>query len=161
MVKEKMEKESEIKEISFQIKNIKDIIEDNKLKGCKKYIETKDIIPEDLKECIETTLITNQSKRNSIISNNNKNNQNNQKERKIKNISYKNKNCLLDKNKITKDILNDKNNNKVNNYLNMNINVHININNNNYIHKLYLDKNGTKENNEEEKQYEMELNEKN
>ena len=160
IVKEKMEKESEIKEISFQIENIKDIIEDYKLKGCKKYIETKDIIPEDLKECIETTIITSQSKRNSIISNNTKNNQNNQKQRKIKDkdILDKNKNYLLDKNKITKDIFNDKNNNKVNNYLNMNINVHININNNNYIHKFYLDKNTTKE---EKEQYEMELNEKN
>ena len=167
--KKEMTKKSEIEEISFQIENIKDIIEDYKLNGCKKYIETKDIIQEDSKECSETTIITNHSKRDLFLSydNNkvkdninfvylkNENNANNQKERKIDDIFHNN--FPLHKIKINKDIFNDRNKN---NYLNMNINVNININNNNYIRKIYLDKNNKDENNEETEQYEMELNEK-
>lgn len=174
IVKEKMAKDSEINDISFQIENIKDFIEDYKLKGCKKYIETKDIIQENSKEFSETTVITSHSKRNSFLAKDNnriedknnidciylknKNNINHQKERKIKDISQKY--YSLNK-KITKDLFGDKNNNKINNYLNMNINVNININNNNYIQKFYLDRNKRDKNNEENEQYEMELNEKN
>ena len=155
-VKEKMAKESEIDEISVKIENFRDFMENNKLNGYKKYIETKDIIKEDSKECSETTIIANHSKRNSLFSNNNnKKNDNNQKERKIGSILQKN--LSLCKNKISKDLFKDKFNNKINNYLNMNINVNININNNNY----YLDKNKLDENNEESEAYEFELNEKN
>ena len=167
-VKEKMAKESEINEISFQNENFRDIIEDYKLNGCKKYIETKDIIQEDSKECFETTVITSQSKRNSFFPNNdnktmdnhnciylkNINNVDHQKKREIRDILQKN--FSFYKNKITKQIFNDKNNNKANNYLNMNINVNININNNNYIQNINLDKNKMNE----IEQYEMELNEK-
>ena len=103
-VKEEMIKQSEIEEISSKIENIKNIIEDSKLIGCKKYIKTKDIIQEESKEFSETTIITNYSKTNLFLSNDfnkekdninyvnlkNKNNANNQKERKIEDISYNN-----------------------------------------------------------------------
>ena len=55
---------------TLQIDYIKDNIENYKLKGCKKYIETKDIIQEDSNEYIKT-LKTNQNKRNSLSSINN------------------------------------------------------------------------------------------
>ena len=70
VVKEKMKLELEINGISLQINCIKDDIEDYKLKGCKKFIESEDIIQEDSKKYVKS-IITNQSKRNSFSSINN------------------------------------------------------------------------------------------
>ena len=176
-VKEKMKVELEINGISLQINYIKDNIEDYKFTGCKKYIETEDIIQEDSKE-YSKTIMTNQSKVNTISSNNNKiiikkrnsiNRRNSnhkftnkKKERIIKNnIQKKN---ILYANKINSNILNDVNNKIVNNYLNMNINVNINVNNNNYIQESFnssLDSVNTDVDKEKNEQYEMDLNENN
>ena len=65
VVKQKMKKELEINGMSIQINYIKDSIEDYKLNGCKKYIETEDIIEEQSNE-YSKSIITNQSKRNSL-----------------------------------------------------------------------------------------------
>ena len=178
VVKDKMEKNLAKESISLQIKYIKDNIGDFKLNGCKKYIETKDIIPE---ESIEYTksIFTNQSKKNSLTNINNrvisekKNNlntnssinkyNNNQKIRIIKD-KLENNNIFYS-NKINKDIFNDlNNNNKINQYLNMNINVNINLNNNNFIQNCFTSSSDSihiDENNEKNKQYEMDLNDNN
>ena len=173
-VKAKMEIDMEINNATLQIDYIKDNIENYKLKGCKKYIETKDIIQEDSNEYIKT-LKTNQSKRNSLSSINNtklvqkmniinsKNKYNIQKKEKIIKDKLK-KNNILFTDKINKNILNDINNKSVNNYLNMNINVNINLNNNNFMQETFnssLDSNITDEENEKNEQYEMNLNDNN
>ena len=175
VVKEKMKLELEINGISLQINCIKDDIEDYKLKGCKKFIESEDIIQEDSKEYVKS-IITNQSKRNSFssinnisivkkmssISSINSKNKYNKKERIIKD-KIQNNNMFFT-NKINKNILNDINNKSVNNYLNMNINVNINLNNNNFIQETFnssLDSNNIDEENEKNEQYEMDLNDDN
>ena len=175
VVKGKMQKELEINGISLQINYIKDNIEDYKLNGCKKYIETEDIIQEESKEYTKS-IITNQSKRNSFASINNKSiikkksgvgskNSKNKLNIKKKERIIKDKlqnNNLFYTHKINKDILNGINNNNVNNYLNMNINVNINLNNkNNAFQESFnssLDSNNNEHNNEQNEQYEMELN---
>ena len=128
-VKAKMEIDMEINNATLQIDYIKDNIENYKLKGCKKYIETKDIIQEDSNEYIKT-LKTNQSKRNSLSSINNtklvkkmniinsKNKYNIQKKERIIKDKLE-KNNILFTDKINKNILNDINNKSVNNYLNI------------------------------------------
>ena len=178
VVKDKMEKNLAKESISLQIKYIKENIDDFKLNGCKKYIETKDIIPE---ESIEYTksIFTNQSKKNSLTNINNRvipekknnlntnssinKNNNNQKIRIIKD-KLENNNIFYS-NKINKDIFNDlNNNNKINQYLNMNINVNINLNNNNFIQNCFTSSSDSihiDENNEKNKQYEMDLNDNN
>ena len=178
VVKDKMEKNLAKESISLQIKYIKENIDDFKLNGCKKYIETKDIIPE---ESIEYTksIYTNQSKKNSLANINNRvipekknnlntnssinKNNNNQKIRIIKD-KLENNNIFYS-NKINKDIFNDlNNNNKINQYLNMNINVNINLNNNNFIQNCFTSSSDSihiDENNEKNKQYEMDLNDNN
>ena len=178
-VKEKMQMQLEINGISLKINYIKDNIEAHKLTGCKKYIETEDIIQEDSKEYYKS-IMTNQSKRNTLSNNNNKilikkmsnlirkNSNNNftnkKKERIIKNnIPIKN---IFYTNKLNNNILNDVNNKIVNNYLNMNmnINVNINVNNNNYIQRSFnssLDSDIMDEDKEKNELYEMDLNENN
>ena len=171
-VKEKMKVELEINGISLQINYIKDNIEEYEFTGCKKYIETDDIIQEDSKE-YSKTIMTNQSKINTISSNNNKiiikkinsiNRRNSnsifnnkKKERLIKNNIQK-KNILY-----TNNMLNDVNNKIVNNYLNMNINVNINVNNNNYIQESFNSSFSdiTDVDKEKNEQYEMGLNDNN
>ena len=174
VVKQKMKKEIEINGISIQINYIKDSIEDYKLNGCKKYIETEDIIQEESKEYTKS-MITNQSKRNSFASINNRsiikkmsgiNSKNKlglkKKERIIKDKLQNNN--LFYTHKVNKDIFNGINNNNVNNYLNMNINVNINLNNkNNGYQESFnssLDSKNIEENDEtsEHEQYEMDLN---
>ena len=173
IVKEKMNKELEINEILLKINNIKDNIEDYKLKGCKKYINSEDIIQEDSSEYIRSIII-NESKRNSLSKTNNKNiiklkNNINLKESKKDNNKLKQriikdkirKNNVFYTNKINKS---DINNNNINNYLNMNINVNINLNNNNLeSFNSSLDSKEEDDNEEIEKngQYEMDLNENN
>ena len=174
VVKEKMEKELEINGISLQINYIKDSIDDFKLNGCKKFIETEDIIPEESREYTKS-IITNQSKRNSISSIN-KNvskkrtsinskstiNIYNKEKRKIKKDKFQNN--YFYSNKINKNLFNDLNNNQVNSYLNMNINVNINLNNNNFIQNSFnssSDSNNIVENNEKNEQYEMDFNDNN
>ena len=174
VVKEKMEKELEINGITIQINYIKDNIEDFRLNGCKKYIETEDIIQEESKEYTKS-MITNQSKRNSFASINNRsiikkmsgiNSKNKlglkKKERIIKDKLQNNN--LFYTHKVNKDIFNGINNNNVNNYLNMNINVNINLNNKNNIYQesfnSSLDSKNMEENKDqnEHEQYEMDLN---
>ena len=174
VVKEKMEKELEINGVTIQINYIKDNIEDYKLNGCKKYIETEDIIQEESKEYTKS-MITNQSKRNSFASINNRsiikkmsgiNSKNKlglkKKERIIKDKLQNNN--LFYTHKINKDILNGINNNNVNNYLNMNINVNINLNNKNNGYQESFNSSLDSKNIEandatsEHEQYEMDLN---
>jgi len=172
VVKAKMKLELEINGITVQINYIKDNIEDYKLKGCKKYIESEDIIQEDSKEYVKS-IFTNQSKRNSLSSINNIryvkkksgiNSKNKdiiiKKERIIKNKTLNNN--IFFTNKINKSILNDINNKNVNNYLNMNINVNINLNNNNFRKESFNSSSeSNNEDNEKNEQYEMDLNENN
>ena len=172
VVKAKMKQELEINGITVQINYIKDNIEDYKLKGCKKYIESEDIIQEDSKEYVKS-IFTNQSKRNSLSSINNIryvkkksgiNSKNKdiiiKKERIIKNKTLNNN--IFFTNKINKSILNDINNKNVNNYLNMNINVNINLNNNNFRKESFNSSSeSNNEDNEKNEQYEMDLNENN
>ena len=169
VVKEKMKKELEINGISYQINYIKDSIEDYKLKGCKKYIETKDIIDEESKE-FSKSFITNQSKRNSLSSINknmlinksfiNKNSKNKykslKKERKIKDTLQNNNNIFFT-NKNKRDIFSDINNKQINNYLNMNINVNINLNNNKNNCAQESFNSSLDSSNNENEQYEMDL----
>lgn len=175
VVKEKMQKELEINGISLQINYIKDNIEDFKLNGCKKYIETEDIIQEESRE-YSKSIITNQSKRNSFASINNKsilkkmsgiNSKNTKNKINIKKRERIIKDKLQNNNlfythKVNKDIFNGINNSNVNNYLNMNINVNINLNNkNNGFQESFnssLDSKNIEENNEQNEQYEMDLN---
>ena len=172
VVKAKMKLELEINGITVQINYIKDNIEDYKLKGCKKYIESEDIIQEDSKEYVKS-IFTNQSKRNSLSSINNIhyvkkksgiNSKNKdiiiKKERIIKNKTLNNN--IFFTNKINKSILNDINNKNVNNYLNMNINVNVNLNNNNFRKESFNSSSeSNNEDNEKNEQYEMDLNENN
>ena len=168
VVQQKMKKELEINGISIQINYIKDSIEDYKFNGCKKYIETEDIIEEQSNE-YSRSIITNQSKRNSlsninkkiikkmsITSNGSKNYKISKKEGKIT------KNNKLFENKLNKGILGEINNNKkVNNYLNMNINVNINLNNNKYLQESFNSSLDSHDDNEKNTQYEMDLNDNN
>ena len=169
VVKDKMKKELEINGVSYQINYIKDSIEDYKLKGCKKYIETKDIIDEESKE-FSKSFITNQSKRNSLSSINknmlinkaiiNKNSKNKykslKKERKIKDTLQNNNNIFFT-NKNKRDIFSDINNKQINNYLNMNINVNINLNNNKNNCAQESFNSSLDSSNNENEQYEMDL----
>ena len=170
VVKDKMQKELEINGITIQINYIKDNIEDFKLNGCKKYIETEDIIQEESREYTKS-IITNQSKRNSFASINNRSiikkmSGINSKNTKNKSIKKKERiikdNNLFYTHKVNKDIFNGINNNNVNNYLNMNINVNINLNNKNQDYQesfnSSLDSNDKEEGNEQNEQYEMDLN---
>ncbi len=180
VVKEKMEKEVEINAANLKINFIKNSIINYDLNGCRKYIETEDIIQEESNEYTKT-IITNQSKKNSFSSNNNKSlikkmsnigsgssrNKyvNKNKEKKLKDKIQRN---IIYTNKINKDIFNDINNSKVNNYLNMNMNINVNINlnnnNNNFIQESFnssLDSGNYDENNEINEQYEMDLNDNN
>ena len=171
VVKEKMNKEFEINGLIFNINYIKDNIDTYKENGYKKYINTEDIIQEESKEYTKS-MITTQSKRNSISTNNNKNliknntnYNNNKKQRIIKDKLQKNN--IFSTHKINKDILTDNNNKKnIQNYLNMNINVNINLNNNNnnYIDGSFnssTSSNGTNEEKNKNEQYEMDINDKN
>lgn len=174
VVKEKMKKEIELNGILIQTNYIKDRIEDIKLNGCKKYIETEDIIQEESNE-FSKSLITNQSKRNSLSSINSKiiinrmGTKNSRGSKKYINLKKERKiqkgNNKFYKKKINSDILNDISNKNVNNYLNMNINVNINLNNNNnYIQDSFnssLDSNYNDDNNEKNGQYELDLNDNN
>ena len=169
VVKEKMKKELEINGVSYQINYIKDSIEDYKLKGCKKYIETKDIIDEESKE-FSKSFITNQSKSNSLSSKNKnmllkkgiikKNSKNKykslKKERKIKDTLQNNNNIFFT-NKNKRDIFSDINNKQINNYLNMNINVNINLNNNKNNCSQESFNSSLDSNKNENEQYEMDL----
>ena len=180
VVKEKMEKEVEINAANLKINYIKNSIINYDLNGCRKYIETEDIIQEESNEYTKT-IITNQSKKNSFSSNNNKSlikkmssigsgssrNKyvNKNKEKKLKDKIQRN---IIYTNKINKDIFNDINNSKVNNYLNMNMNINVNINlnnnNNNFIQESFnssLDSGNYDENKEINEQYEMDLNDNN
>lgn len=180
VVKEKMEKEVELNAANVKINFIKNSIINNDLNGCRKYIETEDIIQEESKEYTKT-IMTNQSKKNSFSSNNNKTlikkmssissgsskNKyiNKNKEKKLKDKLQRN---IIYTNKINKDIFNDINNSKINNYLNMNMNINVNINlnnnNNNFIHESFnssLDSGNFDENKEKNEQYEMDLNDNN
>ena len=169
IVKQKMKKDIEINAISAKINYIEDNIDDYDLKGCKKYIDTSEIIQEESKEY---TISHNQSKRNSLINVINKGivkkmssinsrgsvNKYKTKERNIKD-KYQKRNSIT--NKINKDLFNDINNNqKVNNYLNMNINVNINLNNNPILQSFNssLDSDDIGDSDEKSPQYEMDLN---
>jgi hypothetical protein len=164
VVKQKMKKEIEINGISIQINYIKDSIEDYKLNGCKKYIETEDIIEEQSNE-FSRSIITNQSKRNSLS------NINKKTIKKLNISSGGSKNYIIPKkerkikknNKLFENKKNNKLNNKnVNNYLNMNINVNINLNNNKYIQESFNSSGDSNDNNNEKnEQYEMNLNDNN
>ena len=170
VVKQKMKKNIEINAISTKINYIKDNIEDYDLEGCKKYIDTDEIIQEESKEY---NISNNQSKRNSLINIINKSivkkmssinsrgsvNKHKTKERKIKD-KYQKRNSFVISN-INKDLLNDINNNqKVNNYVNMNINVNINLNNNVILQSFNssLDSDEIDGSDEKSPQYEMDLN---
>ena len=67
-----MNKELEIKEILLKINYIKDNYDDDYSEKYKKYINSDDIIQEDSREYTRS-IITNQSKRNSLSSISNKN----------------------------------------------------------------------------------------
>ena len=170
VVKNKFSKELEINSISYQINNTKKKIENCKLIGFKKYIETEKIIQEESKE-YNNSFNTSQSKRNSISSIdkdiiktiNNKPSTDiktkNKKKERIINDQLQRRNIFYTK-KINNNIFNIKNNN-VNKYLNMNINVNINLNNNNSIYNNYnssLDSGNFNRLNENIEQYEMDLN---
>ena len=168
VVRQKMKKELEINGMSIQINYIKDSIEDYKLNGCKKYIETEDIIEEQSNE-YSKSIITNQSKRNSLSNINKKIikkmsiSSGGSKKYKISKkegkITKRNK---LFENKLNKDLLGEIDNNKnVNNYLNMNINVNINLNNNKYLEESFNSSLDSHDNNEKNTQYEMDLNQNN
>jgi uncharacterized protein (DUF2344 family) len=163
-----MKKELEINGMSIQINYIKDSIEDYKLNGCKKYIETEDIIEEQSNE-YSKSIITNQSKRNSLSNINKKiikkmsiSSGGSKKyiiSKKEGKITKRNK---LFENKLNKGLLGEIDNNKnVNNYLNMNINVNINLNNNKYLEESFNSSLDSHDNNEKNTQYEMDLNENN
>ena len=164
VVKQKMKKELEINGMSIQINYIKDSIEDYKLNGCKKYIETEDIIEEQSNE-YSKSIITNQSKRNSLS------NINKKTIKKLNISSGGSKNYIIPKkegkikknNKLFENKKNNELNNKnVNNYLNMNINVNINLNNNKYIQESFNSSGDSNDdNNEKNEQYEMNLNDNN
>ena len=173
VVKNKFSKELEINSISYQINNTKKKIENCKLIGFKKYIETEKIIQEESKE-YNNSFNTSQSKRNSISSIdkdiiktiNNKPSTDiktkNKKKERIINDQLQRRNIFYTK-KINNNIFNIKNNN-VNKYLNMNINVNINLNNNNSIYNNYnssLDSGNFNRLNENIEQYEMDLNDNN
>ena len=170
-VKEKMKKELEINSILLQINYIKDNIENYESIGCKKYIDSEEIIQEESKE-YSKSIITNQSKRNSLASKNNnkiikmssinsrgtKKYKIKKKERTIKD-NLQNNNIFFT-NKLNREIFSDINNKQVNNYLNMNINVNINLNNNNnnnnkYIQESFNSSLDSKDSKNE--QYEMDL----
>ena len=172
VVKKKMKLELEINNTTIQINYIKNNIETNKYDGCRKYIESDDIIQEESKEFTKS-LITCQSKRNSISSNILKqlsylNQTSNKYLKKIKERKIKDKYTNINKpyiNDNNKDLFNDINNNKVSNYLNMNINVNINLNNNNnnnkYIQESFNSSLDSDNNEEKNKKYEVDLNNKN
>ena len=143
VVKGKMQKELEINAISYQIKSIKDNIINDKLNINKKYIDTEEIIYEETKE-YNKSMVTNQSKHNSLASINkiniNKiglgNNSSNNMKKKLMPID----NLLKDKmykNNIISLCHNNDSKNNVNNFLNMNINVNINLNNAGFNKNLY------------------------
>ena len=160
VVKQKMKKELEINGMSIQINYIKDSIEDYKLNGCKKYIETEDIIEEQSNE-YSKSIITNQSKRNSL-SNINKKIINSKKYKISKKEGKITKRNKLFENKLNKGLLGEIDNNKnVNNYLNMNINVNINLNNNKYLEESFNSSLDSHDDNEKNTQYEMDLNDNN
>ena len=180
IVKEKMNKEFEINGLIFNINYIKDNIDSYKLNGYKKYINSEDIIQEDSKEYTKS-MITTQSKRNSISNNNNQNlmkklnnnningssnNYNNNKKQRIIKDKLPTNNIFYT-HRINKKILTDNYKTSIKNYLNMNINVNINLNNNNnnnYIEGSFnssLDSNETEEEKAKNEQYEMNLNDKN
>ena len=166
-VKEKMNKELEIKEILLKINYIKDNYDDDYSEKYKKYINSDDIIQEDSREYTKS-IITNQSKRNSLSSISNKNSFKNikslKKKQRIITDKLQNKNSFYI-NKINKGILKEINNKRIEKYINMNINVNINLNNNNYIQESFNSSLDSEEIEEDEKneyeQYEMDLNEKN
>ena len=179
VVKEKMNKEFEINGLIFNINYLKDNIDSYKINSYKKYINSEDIIQEESREYTKS-MITTQSKRNSISNINNKNlmknksniningsntnyNNNNKKKRIIKDKLQNN--SIFYTHKINKDILTDNNKTSIKNYLNMNINVNINLNNNNnFIEGSFnssLDSSETDEENEKNEQYEMDINDKN
>ena len=177
VVKEKMKIEFEINAVSFQIKSIKDNINNNELNNKnKKYIDTEEIIYEETKEN-NKTIITNQSKRNSYASLNKVN----LKNKDIGSISSKNiikrrlsidaimkdniyPNNIFSLFNKSKEFLNE-NKNQINNYLNMNINVNVNINSNGFTKYNYttssLDEPDDYKSNNYEEQFEFELDENN
>jgi hypothetical protein len=177
VVKEKMKIEFEINAVSYQIKSIKDNINNNELNNKnKKYIDTEEIIYEETKEN-NKTIITNQSKRNSYTSLNKVN----LKNKGIGSISSKNIikrrlsiDALMKDNNYpnnifslfnkSKEFLNE-NKNQINNYLNMNINVNVNINSNGFTKYNYttssLDEPDDEKSNNYEEQFEFELDENN
>lgn len=139
-VKEKMEIDLEINQISLQIKTFKDQNKINdQLVSNKKYIDTEEIIYEESKEN-NKTIITNQSKRNSYASLNKINSASkigiNPSKKMIKkhlSIDALMKDSLYRNNILalcqkSNEHFND-NKSQINNYLNMNINVNINVNN--------------------------------
>lgn len=169
-VKEKMKKEFEINSATIQIIQIKNFLENDDYDGYRKYIDSEDIIPEESKEFTKS-IITCQSKRNSISSNFLKQLSNLNPtsgkyvnkiiEKKIKDKYFNQSNPFTNNN--NKDLFSDINSSKVANYLNMNmnINVNINLNNNKDIQESFnssLDSDNCEDKN---KKYEVDLNDNN
>ena len=160
IVKEKMQKDIEIKTLSDQINHIKENIDEFDENGHRKYIDSEEIIQEESKEY---TRSNNQSKRNSLSSMHNKDFL-----KRFSNTSsfgslslYKKKDKLNKKNLI---YINEINDNRVNNYLNMNINVNINLNNKYLPQQSFnssLDSDDIDESEQTNSEYEMDLNENN
>ena len=164
-VKEKMKQEFEINSATIQIIQIKNFLENDDYDGYRKYIDSEDIIPEESKEFTKS-IITCQSKRNSISSNflkqlSNLNPTSGKYVNKIIEKKIKDKYHFTNNN--NKDLFSDINSSKVANYLNMNmnINVNINLNNNKDIQESFnssLDSDNCEDKN---KKYEVDLNDNN